>query len=216
MSTRKAGHRKGRTATRRSTGAVVPRGHRGNGRRERRRPSQNTNGSGGGDRHTKRGAAKRAAVAGRGWRRCRRPSQKKAGGRCRRPLQGAGGGRDDGCHMNNALGLRQDASTGAGMMRAGSSRQGVARCFTRPPVPTPLPSQVLDRGRLGSTASASPTIPTEALHNVNDDDVAGLGSFKQKSAQALAPRGLLKSSYDFLCLIYTKRSKASWKGPGQF
>jgi hypothetical protein len=27
---------------------------------------------------------------------------------------------------------------------------------------------------------------------------------------------LLQSAYDFLCLIYTKRSRASRKGPGQF
>jgi hypothetical protein len=37
--------------------------------------------------------------------------------------------------------------------------------------------------------------------------MAGLGLFFQKNAQALAPRGLLQSSYNFLCLIYTK-------GPG--
>ena len=46
--------------------------------------------------------------------------------------------------------------------------------------------------------------------------MAGLGLFDQKSVRALAPRGLLKSAYDFLCLIYTKSSRASWKVPGQF
>jgi hypothetical protein len=34
--------------------------------------------------------------------------------------------------------------------------------------------------------------------------VAGLGLFFHKSARALAPRGLLESAYDFLCLISTK------------
>jgi hypothetical protein len=46
--------------------------------------------------------------------------------------------------------------------------------------------------------------------------VAGLGLFFHESALALAPRGLLPSAYDFLCLIYTKRSRASRKGPGRF
>jgi hypothetical protein len=55
MSTRKAGRREGRAATRGPTGAVAPRRQRGNGRRQRRRPLQNTNGSRGGDRYIKRG-----------------------------------------------------------------------------------------------------------------------------------------------------------------
>jgi hypothetical protein len=42
--------------------------------------------------------------------------------------------------------------------------------------------------------------------------LAGLGLFNQKGARALAPRGLLRSAYDFLCLIYTKCSRASWTG----
>jgi hypothetical protein len=46
--------------------------------------------------------------------------------------------------------------------------------------------------------------------------MAGLGLSKQKSVRALAPRGLLKSAYVFLCLIHTKGSRASRKGPGQF
>jgi hypothetical protein len=33
--------------------------------------------------------------------------------------------------------------------------------------------------------------------------MAGLGLFFHKNAFALAPRGLLQSAYDFLCLIYT-------------
>ena len=66
ISTRKAGRREGRAAIRGPTGAVAPRGHRENGRRQRRRPLQNTIGSGGGDRCIKRGAAKRAAVTGSG------------------------------------------------------------------------------------------------------------------------------------------------------
>ena len=36
-------------------------------------------------------------------------------------------------------------------------------------------------------------------------DMAGLGLFNQKSARALAPRGLLKSVYDFLCLKSTQK-----------
>jgi hypothetical protein len=39
---------------------------------------------------------------------------------------------------------------------------------------------------------------------------------KVKSTRALAPRGLLQPAYVFLCLIYTKRSRAPQKGPGQF
>ena len=46
--------------------------------------------------------------------------------------------------------------------------------------------------------------------------MAGLGLYFQKSARALAPRGLLRSAYDFLCLIFTKSPRASWKVPGQF
>jgi hypothetical protein len=46
--------------------------------------------------------------------------------------------------------------------------------------------------------------------------MAGLGLFNQKSARALAPRGLLRSAYDFLCLIYAKSARASRKVPGQF
>ena len=46
--------------------------------------------------------------------------------------------------------------------------------------------------------------------------MAGLGLFFQKSVRALTPRGLLRSAYDFLCLIYAKSSRASWKVPGQF
>jgi hypothetical protein len=38
--------------------------------------------------------------------------------------------------------------------------------------------------------------------------VAGLGLFFRESALALAPRGLLQSAYDFLCLIYTKNARA--------
>ena len=93
---------------------VAPRGQRGNGLRQRRQPSQNTNGSGGGDRYINRGAAKTAAVTGSGRRRCRRPLQNTNGSgggdryinrgaaktapvtgsgrrRCRRPLHKAGG-----------------------------------------------------------------------------------------------------------------------------
>jgi hypothetical protein len=33
---------------------------------------------------------------------------------------------------------------------------------------------------------------------------------------SLAPRGLLRSAYGFLCLIYTKNARASRKMPGQF
>jgi hypothetical protein len=62
------------------TGAVAPRGQRGNGQRQRRRPLQNTNGSGGAGRYMKGGAAKRAAATERGRRRCRRPLQKEGGG----------------------------------------------------------------------------------------------------------------------------------------
>jgi hypothetical protein len=46
--------------------------------------------------------------------------------------------------------------------------------------------------------------------------MAGLGLFDQKSVRALIPRGLLRSAYDFLCLIYAKSPRASWKVPGQF
>jgi hypothetical protein len=46
--------------------------------------------------------------------------------------------------------------------------------------------------------------------------MAGLGLFFHESGLALAPRGLLRSAYDFLCLIYAKLSRASWNGPGQF
>ena len=135
----KAGRRTGRAAVRGPTGAVAPRGQRGNGRRQRRRPLQNTNGSGGGDRYIKRGAARRAAVTRKG-RRYReraaviggryrkraaamsaavtesgryrkRPLQEAVigSGRYRRPLQEAGGGDGSGRYINNAL--RQDAST---------------------------------------------------------------------------------------------------------
>jgi hypothetical protein len=47
---------------------------------------------------------------------------------------------------------------------------------------------------------------------------AGLGLFFHKSALALAlaSRGLLRSAYDFLCLIYKKNARASRKMPGQF
>jgi hypothetical protein len=86
----------------------VREGRRGNGRRQGRRPLQNTSGSGGGGRYTKRGAAKKAAGTGSGRRRCRRPSRK-AGGRYRRPLHEVGGGRDGGRYINNIL--RQDTST---------------------------------------------------------------------------------------------------------
>jgi hypothetical protein len=55
---KRAAYREGRAATRGPTGAVAPRGQRGNRRRQRRRPLQNTNGSGGGGRCIKRGAAK--------------------------------------------------------------------------------------------------------------------------------------------------------------
>jgi hypothetical protein len=43
-----------------------------------------------------------------------------------------------------------------------------------------------------------------------------LGLFNQKSARALAPRGLLQSAYVFLFFIYTKCSRAPWNVPGQF
>jgi hypothetical protein len=43
--------------------------------------------------------------------------------------------------------------------------------------------------------------------------MAGLG---YKSVRALAPKGLLQSAYGFLCLIYTKNARASWKMPGEF
>jgi hypothetical protein len=43
--------------------------------------------------------------------------------------------------------------------------------------------------------------------------MAGLGLFFHKSTLALAPRGLLRSAYDFLCLIYAKSARASWKVP---
>ena len=46
--------------------------------------------------------------------------------------------------------------------------------------------------------------------------MAGLGLFDHLSARALAPRGLLRSAYDFLCLIYAKCPRASWNAPGQF
>jgi hypothetical protein len=46
--------------------------------------------------------------------------------------------------------------------------------------------------------------------------MAGLGLPFHKSARALAPRGLLRSAYVFLCLIYTKSARASWNVPGQF
>jgi hypothetical protein len=36
--------------------------------------------------------------------------------------------------------------------------------------------------------------------------MTGLGMFYQKIARALAPRGLLRSAYDFLCLIYEEWS----------
>jgi hypothetical protein len=51
---------------------------------------------------------------------------------------------------------------------------------------------------------------------LRDRFMAGLGLFKQKSVRALAPRGLLRSAYDLLCLIYAKWPRASWNGPGQF
>jgi hypothetical protein len=54
------------------------------------------------------------------------------------------------------------------------------------------------------------------MHMRYSKAMAGLGLFFHKTALALAPRGLLQSAYDFLCLIYTKRSRASRKGPGQF
>jgi hypothetical protein len=109
MSTRKAGRRKGRAATRGLQGAVAPRENEGNGRRKRRRSLQNTNGTR--ERPLqeviwKRAAAMSAAVAESG----RPPQAAVAGtGRYRRPLQEAGGGRDGGRHINNAL--RQDVST---------------------------------------------------------------------------------------------------------
>ena len=37
--------------------------------------------------------------------------------------------------------------------------------------------------------------------------MAGLGLFFHKSARALAPRGLLRSAYVFLYLIYTKKMR---------
>ena len=46
--------------------------------------------------------------------------------------------------------------------------------------------------------------------------MAGLGLFNQKSVRALAPRGLLKSAYDFLCLIYNiihKKPQGTAKSP---
>jgi hypothetical protein len=46
--------------------------------------------------------------------------------------------------------------------------------------------------------------------------MARLGLFSHKSTLALAPRGLVQSAYDFLCLIYTKRSRASWNVQGSF
>jgi hypothetical protein len=73
MSTRKAGRREGRAATRGPTGAVAPRGQRGNERRQRRRPLQNTNGSGGERRRA-------AAVTQSGGRLGERPLQEKGGG----------------------------------------------------------------------------------------------------------------------------------------
>jgi hypothetical protein len=44
--------------------------------------------------------------------------------------------------------------------------------------------------------------------------MAGLGLFFHLSVRALAPRDLLRSAYDFLCLIYAKSARASWKVPG--
>ena len=41
--------------------------------------------------------------------------------------------------------------------------------------------------------------------------MAGLGLFFHLSVRALRPRVLLRSAYDFLCLIYTKSARASWK-----
>ena len=42
--------------------------------------------------------------------------------------------------------------------------------------------------------------------------MAGLGSFVQKSARALAPRGLLRSAYNCLCLVYTKKVQGIVEG----
>jgi hypothetical protein len=139
MSTRKAGRRIGRAVARGPTGAVAPREHRGNGRRQRRRQLQETNGSGAGDRYTKRGRLRErpsqkaggryrrplqeATVAGGRYRKraaamsaavteSGRPLQAAVAGsgRYRRPLQEAGGGDVSGRYINNSL--RQDASTG--------------------------------------------------------------------------------------------------------
>jgi hypothetical protein len=46
--------------------------------------------------------------------------------------------------------------------------------------------------------------------------MAGLGLFPHKSALALAPRGLLQSAYDFLCLIYTKGPEHRERVQGSF
>ena len=64
--------------------AVAPRGQRGNGRRQGRRPLQDASGSGGGGRclYIKRGAAKKAAVTvtGSGAAAMARPLQEVGGG----------------------------------------------------------------------------------------------------------------------------------------
>ena len=53
-------------------------------------------------------------------------------------------------------------------------------------------------------------------NTISDLVMAGLGLFFHLSVRALTPRGLLRSAYDFLCLIYAKNARASWKMPGQF
>jgi hypothetical protein len=80
-------------------GAVAPRGQIGNGRRQRRRPQQNTNGSGGGDRHDRGRLRERPlqeeSGGDDGGRYRGRPSQatvterERERRRCQRPLQRA-------------------------------------------------------------------------------------------------------------------------------
>jgi hypothetical protein len=69
--------------------AIASREHRGTGRRQRRRPLQETYGSGCGDRYIKRG-------------RLREQPLQKVGGRYRRPLQEAGGGDVSGRYRKRA------------------------------------------------------------------------------------------------------------------
>jgi hypothetical protein len=74
----------------------------------------------------------------------------------------------------------------------------------------------VDYGGIDITRNAGIVEGRPKTLEIRDTGMAGLGLFNQKSARALAPRGLLRSAYDFLCLVYAKSAKASWKVPGQF